>query len=166
MGARIMVINDTPEILDLFRDLLEPEGYEVIIYSYAPFELDEIESQQPDLIVLDFIIGQANSGWQLLQMLKMRRSTASIPVIICTAQTLFVRQMEGYLASHSVRVVPKPFDIEEFLAAVRLAFTDEAHVPRHHRPAPADTDDHSNNGGMAQRRRRRGPDAGRGTRPN
>lgn len=137
MTKQILVINDTPEILDLFRELLESEGYEVILYSYAPFELAEIERLKPDLIVLDFIIGQANAGWQLLQMLKMRRITAGIPVVICTAQTHFVRQIEGYLAAHDIRVVAKPFDIDEFLATVKLVFTDERYVARHHPAAPS-----------------------------
>lgn len=136
MATRIMVINDTPEILDLFRELLESEGYEVILYSFAPFELAEIERIQPQLIVLDFIIGHANAGWQLLQMLKMRRSTAAIPVVICTAQTHFVRQIEGYLATHDIRVVAKPFDIDEFLNTVKLVFTDESRIARHHPTAP------------------------------
>jgi two-component system response regulator VicR len=136
MATRIMVINDTPDILDLFRELLETEGYEVILYSYAPFELAEIERLQPDLIVLDFIIGQANAGWQLLQMLKMHRATTAIPVVICTAQTHFVRQIEGYLATHDIRVVPKPFDIDELLTTIKLVFTDESRTPRHRRATP------------------------------
>lgn len=136
MATRIMVVNDTPEILDLFRELLESEGYEAVLYSYAPFELAEIERIEPDLIVLDFIIGQANAGWQLLQMLKMRRATAAIPVIICTAQTHFVRQIEGYLATHDIRVVAKPFDIDEFLNTVKLVFTDESRLARRHPSAP------------------------------
>ncbi|MGZ3585315.1 MAG: response regulator [Ktedonobacterales bacterium] len=135
MAKRIMVINDTPEILDLFRELLETEGYEVILYSFAPFELTEIERLQPDLIVLDFIIGRANAGWQLLQMLKMRRATAAIPVVICSAQTHFVRQIEGYLATHDIRVVAKPFDIDELLNTIKLAFTDESHIARRRRIA-------------------------------
>ncbi|HEX8034149.1 MAG TPA: response regulator [Ktedonobacterales bacterium] len=95
MATRIMVINDTPVLLNLFRELLQTEGYEVMFYSYAPSELAEIERLQPDVIVLDFIIGQANAGWQLLQMLKMHRATAAIPVVICTAQTHSARQIEG-----------------------------------------------------------------------
>jgi DNA-binding response OmpR family regulator len=147
MGARIMVINDTPEILDLFRELLEPKGYDVVIYSYAPFELAEIERIQPDLIVLDLIIGHANAAWQLLQMLKMRRTTATIPVIICTAQTIFVRQIEGYLAAHNIRVMPKPFDIDDFLQAIMQIFADEKSVARHQPTAPQRKDESSRSDG-------------------
>ncbi len=63
----ILVINDTQEILDLFREILEEEGYRVSLYSYAFRDLDEIKQGSPDLIILDFIIGGEDYGWQLLQ---------------------------------------------------------------------------------------------------
>ena len=34
METRILVVNDTQEILDIFRDLLEDEGYEVVLSSW------------------------------------------------------------------------------------------------------------------------------------
>ena len=43
MAARILVVNDTEEILEIFRELLGDEGYEVVTYSYAPHDLAEIE---------------------------------------------------------------------------------------------------------------------------
>ncbi len=82
---RIVVINDTPEILDLFRDILEAEGYAVTLYAFDPKHLADIEQAQPDLIILDYMIGGEPLGWQFLQMLKMTRATEQIPVIICTA---------------------------------------------------------------------------------
>ena len=121
MATRIMVINDTQEILELFREILEPEGYEVILYSFAPNELQEIEHHQPDLIILDLIFGLEKTGWQLLQKLRMRRSTQNIPVIVCTAAIQAVREMEGYLLAQGIKVVPKPFDLDALLAAVKEA---------------------------------------------
>lgn len=118
MPARIMVINDNQEILDSFRYLLEEEGYVVVLAAFAPREIEEVERVQPDLIVLDLVFGQEKLGWQLLQKLKMHRSTATIPVIICTAATRDVRDIEGYLRAHQVGVVGKPFDIDDFLGAV------------------------------------------------
>ena len=43
VGARIVVVNDTQEILEIFDDLLTEEGYEVVLYSYAIQDLDEVE---------------------------------------------------------------------------------------------------------------------------
>ena len=118
MATRILVINDTQEILELFRLLLETEGYEVILSSFPMQKVQEIEQVKPDLIILDFLFGDKKLGWQMLQMLKMQRSTSTIPVIICTAAESAVRDQEGYLVSKGVEVVYKPFDIDTLLAVI------------------------------------------------
>ena len=120
-GARrrhVLVVNDTPEILDLFRENLEDEGYRVSLSSYAFRDLDDVKRDRPDLIVLDFIIGDENHGWQLLQKLKMDRETASIPIIVCTAAINLVRELEGHLREKGLGVVLKPFDIDDQLLEV------------------------------------------------
>ncbi|HEY7851209.1 MAG TPA: response regulator [Ktedonobacterales bacterium] len=126
-ATRILVINDTPEILEAFRDILEDEGYETLLYSYPITKAHEIERLKPDLIILDYIFGRSKAGWQTLQLLKMRRSTAGIPVIVCTAATREVREIEGYLTAHDIQVVPKPFDIDDLLSAVKRALNDVTH---------------------------------------
>lgn len=128
MAKRIMVVNDTQEILDLFRLILEEEGYEVVLYSYAIQDMLEVERVQPDLMIIDLIFGREKVGWQMLQKLKMLRSTASIPVIICTAATREVYDMEGYLHSKNVTVVLKPFDVDDMLAAVKQALELSDHL--------------------------------------
>src|SRR5579875_1451151 len=127
-GARILVVNDTQEILELFRLLLEDEGYEVMLSSFPIQKVTEIEQMHPDLIILDLVFGDQKSGWQMLQMLKMWNSTASIPIIVCTAATQLVREQEGYLVSKGVHVVYKPFDIDELLAAVKQALEIPGHI--------------------------------------
>lgn len=119
MPARIMVVNDTQEILDLFRDLLEQEGYQVILYSYAIQDMDEILRHKPDLIILDYIFGAERTGWQLLQKLKMRRDTAAIPVVICTAAKRQVEEIEGHLVAMGVGIVLKPFNVDDLLHTVQ-----------------------------------------------
>ncbi len=121
MPPRIMVVDDTQEILELFRELLEEEGYEVVLYTFAIQDLAEVERVEPDLIILDHIFGEAKHGWQMLQKLKMRRSTESIPVVVCTTEVKAVKEMEGYLTAHGVGVVLKPFRIDDLLSTVRLA---------------------------------------------
>lgn len=118
---RILVINDTQEILELFKDLLEEEGYEVILSSFAPKTVYEIGSLQPDLVILDLIFGSERAGWQLLQQLRMYHPTAKIPVVVCTAARDEVREMEPQLVSHGALLVLKPFDIDEITFIVRQA---------------------------------------------
>ena len=121
MATRILVVNDTQEILDAFHALLTDEGYEAILYSFAIMDMREIERVKPDLIILDYIFGGERTGWQMLQKLKMRRSTATIPVIVCTAATTQVREIEGYLQAQGIKLVPKPFNIDTLLEAVSTA---------------------------------------------
>ena len=85
METRILVVNDTQDILDLFRYILEDEGYEVVLFSFPFKNIHGIEKIEPDLIILDFVFGYEKTGWQMLELLKMQLSTIPIPVIVCTA---------------------------------------------------------------------------------
>jgi DNA-binding response OmpR family regulator len=119
--ARILVINDTQELLEMFRFLLESEGYEVTLSGMPILRVSEIEQLQPDLIILDIVFGDRKTGWQMLQMLKMQRSTSSIPVIVCTAALREVQEQEGHLISQGIRVIYKPFDIDMLLTIIKQA---------------------------------------------
>ena len=120
-APKILVINDDQEILTLFEEILSEVGYTTVLYSSAIHDLTEIEGHAPDLIIIDYLIGREDSGWQLLQKIKMRRATANIPIIVCTAATKLLLETSGYLLSKRVFAVPKPFDIDELLGAVERA---------------------------------------------
>jgi len=116
-----MIINDTQEILELFEEILGYEGYEVVLYSQAIQDMAEIERIKPDLIIVDYIFGGEASGWQMVQKLRMRRATAKIPLIICTAAIREVREIEGFLRMKGIGLVAKPFDIDDLLEAIQTA---------------------------------------------
>ena len=117
----ILVINDTVAILELFRALLEEEGYRV---STDDFSVDllqmlgRVKADRPDLIVLDFIIMDEGKGWQFLQLLKMDRETRGIPVVACTAAAKLAEELHVHLDELGVGVVLKPFDIDTVLAEI------------------------------------------------
>src|SRR6478672_3249347 len=94
----ILVINDTQEILELFRQILHEEaGHEVTLSSYEPQMLDRVKEINPDLIISDHVFGEEKIGWQFIQRLKMDRETANIPVIVCSGAIKELKEMEGYL---------------------------------------------------------------------
>jgi hypothetical protein len=89
-GKRVLVVNDTQEILELFDELLSELGFEVQLMSFAPRELQRVREAQADLILLDIVFGQREPlGWQLLQKIKMDRDLDSTPIIVCTAAAVF-----------------------------------------------------------------------------
>ena len=117
----ILVINDTVAILELFRTLLEDEGYRVSTDDFSvdmlPM-LERVKADLPDLIVLDFIVMDEGKGWQFLQALKMDRQTRAIPVIACTAAAKMAEELHVHLDDMGVAVVLKPFDIDIVLAEI------------------------------------------------
>lgn len=124
MAQRIMVINDTQEILELFDDLLSGEGYTVSLHSYSTRDLQEVREIMPDLIISDHPPFLEENGWQFLQKLKMDRATEYIPVILCTTSLKWLRSNvdEAWLTAKRIVVLPKPFNIDELLDTVRTAF--------------------------------------------
>jgi DNA-binding response OmpR family regulator len=123
MAERILVVNDTQEILDLFCEVLKQEGYDAVLSGFPMREIQDVEEINPDLIILDLVFGGEKTGFQMLQMLKMKRTTASIPVIVCTAALDTVREQEGYLMSQGVHIVYKPFDIDHLVEIVKQALS-------------------------------------------
>lgn len=133
----IMVVNDTQEILTLFRDILTEEGYDVVLSSYAPQEMEKIQEVGPDLIILDLMIGGEAQGWQLLQKLRMNRATEKIPAIVCTAAVQLAKELEGHLTKKNVGLVLKPFDIDDLINAVHQALNLGAALVDTREPEPA-----------------------------
>jgi DNA-binding response OmpR family regulator len=121
MAKLIMVVNDTQEILDLFRELLTSEGYEVSLHSYGKREIQEVIQIAPDLIISDWPpLEREVHGWQFLQMLKMSRETAHIPIVVCTTNLRSIEDNQAWMTSKGIRVVAKPFDIDELFAAIEV----------------------------------------------
>jgi CheY-like chemotaxis protein len=115
----ILVVNDTEEILDLFRTILEDLGHRVTAWSFSPDDLSKVTEVRPDLVILDLMMGATElQGWALLQKMRMHRPTEDIPVIVCSAATNWVREQEGWLAANGVKVVLKPFKVTDLERAV------------------------------------------------
>ena len=127
-APHILLVNDTQEILDLMGELLEDEGYRVTI-SPALLDSDTVKALAPDLIVQDLLFEQTRErGWTFLTLVRLDPELACIPLILCTAavQTVKEPEMAERLDRLGVRVVLKPFLIEDLLSAVSGALTAQA----------------------------------------
>jgi CheY-like chemotaxis protein len=121
-SQHILVVNDTEEILDLFRDIIEGLGHRMTAWSFSPDDLAKVTEIAPDLIILDLMLGPTElQGWALLQKLRMSPPTEGIPVVVCTAATTWVREQEGWLGANAVKVVLKPFKVPHLEHAIRQA---------------------------------------------
>ena len=119
MVSRILVMDDDQNILELFRLILEPEGYEVHT-AFLPFEhVREVEKISPSLIILDLKFGGHAQGMLMLQQLRMYAPTMRIPILVCTAALSEMRDQEETFRRKGIPILYKPFDIDELLEVVR-----------------------------------------------
>ena len=117
-APHVLVIDDAPELRQLFRDALEGEGYRVSLAA-APPTLDQIARLGPDLVLLDLLLGEDEGvAWRLVQGLRGDPRLAAVPVLVCSAATHLLRRLELELRGLGVEVVTKPFDLDDFLAIV------------------------------------------------
>ena len=121
--AHVLVMDDTPVILELLQELLEDEGYRVTTCRDL-LDLPQIRAVHPDVIVQDLrFAGVQEASSQLLTAARRDPALAHIPIILCTAAMRVVQDavMAEQLRQLRVRVVLKPFDIDELLAVLAEA---------------------------------------------
>ena len=118
---RIMVINNSDDILALFSKILTNDACQVFPQLFLNSDLREVRKIKPDLIILDYYVGREGVGWEFLQMLKMAEETAGIPVLICTTAIKLAHEIGGYLATKRIGVLRKPFEGSDLVNAVASA---------------------------------------------
>src|SRR5205823_4589969 len=117
-GKSVVVINDSPELLELAEILLRDEDWDVKVALTGWRALEMIRTTLPDLVILDVRLPDV-SGWDILQALKLDARTSSIPVLVCSAAVQELRELELQLASMGVDVLIKPFAIDTLMDKVR-----------------------------------------------
>src|SRR5205807_6916457 len=85
MAKKILAVDDEQHIVRLVQVNLERQGYEVVTAFDGKEALEKVESEHPDLIVLDVMMPYMD-GFEVLQNLKKNQNTREIPVIMLTAK--------------------------------------------------------------------------------
>ena len=118
MATRILVINNSENILALFHKILTTDDCEVFTQFFLNSDLTDVGIIKPDLIILDYYVGREGVGWEFLQLLKMDEATSKIPVLICTTAVKLAHDIAGYLATKQVWILRKPFERRDLVATV------------------------------------------------
>jgi CheY-like chemotaxis protein len=91
----ILVVDDSPFIVDVFVTMLERGGYRTVA-AYGGEECIEIlKTVTPDLILLDIMMEPVD-GWDTLERIKENRQTKEIPVLMLTAKQLTPTEAQQY----------------------------------------------------------------------
>ena len=113
MRARVLVVDDEPDIRGLLAKLLERAGCEVTEAADGRRALREFYAVQPDLVVLDVGIPELD-GWQTLERI---RDLSDVPVLLLTGHAGELEKVRG-LKAGADDYVTKPFGRQELVARV------------------------------------------------
>ena len=113
--AKILIVDDEPEIVRGLEDNLRFEGYQTAAATNGQEALALALTGAPDLILLDIMMPRM-SGWDVCRAL--REKGIEVPVIMLTARGEEVDRVRG-LELGADDYVTKPFSLRELLARVR-----------------------------------------------
>jgi putative two-component system response regulator len=117
--ARILVVDDLPENLEMHRELLEPEGYAVETAADGQEALDKAFAHPPDLVIMDVSMPRLD-GIEACRRLKADLRTRFVPVVLVTALGHRENRLAG-IGAGADDFLSKPVDIDQLLARVRSA---------------------------------------------
>jgi len=115
--ARILIVDDISANLNLLREVLEPEGYEILGAPSGEIALQIANRTVPDLILLDIVM-KGIDGFETCRRLKADPKTAEIPVIFITVKDEVEDIVTGFRVG-GVDYIAKSAQKEELLVRVK-----------------------------------------------
>jgi len=114
--AKILVVDDEPQIRRFLRPALENQGYQVLEAENGQAALVQANTHAPDVILLDLALPDISG----IEVLRQLREWCGAPVIILSARGGEAAKVEA-LDIGADDYLAKPFGVEELLARVRVA---------------------------------------------
>jgi DNA-binding response OmpR family regulator len=127
MSKRILIVEDDDDILNLLKELLEKDGFDVTGLNYTESIIKTIEKQKAELVILDFLLPGINGG-ELCHEIKSWPSTVGMPVIMLSAFPRVIQSLGNYGAD---AFIAKPFDVDELLKTVHNCFDNKLFAVAH-----------------------------------
>jgi two-component system OmpR family response regulator len=113
--ARLLVVEDDPNILELLSASLRFAGFEVATATSGSAAVNAAKDRRPDLVVLDVMLPDLD-GFEVIRL--MREEGTRTPVVFLTARDATDDKIRG-LTLGGDDYVTKPFSLEELTARIR-----------------------------------------------
>ncbi len=121
--ARILVVDDEEDILELIRYNLAADGYKVTCAATGEEALKAVRDRPPDLVILDLMLPGID-GLRVAKALKEDRKTRAVPIIMLTAKGEEADVVTG-LEMGADDYITKPFSPRILLARIRAVIRRE-----------------------------------------
>ena len=115
--ARILSIEDDPEMSSLIQLIFERKGHRVIGARRGELGLELIKSLKPDVLLLDLMLPDID-GWELYRQMKTDKELAKVPIIIVSARSEEQDAASGFHVIDNDRFIQKPFEVKELIDTV------------------------------------------------
>jgi len=115
-SARILVVDDDPQIRRVLRTALIAQGYEVADARNGEEAVEKLHDEKPDLVILDMNMPRMNG----LETCRSIRTTSDVPIIMLTVRDAESDKV-GALDAGADDYMTKPFSSPELLARIRAA---------------------------------------------
>jgi sigma-B regulation protein RsbU (phosphoserine phosphatase) len=117
MSAKVLVVDDTPMNVKMLADILTFKGYQVVTAAGGREGLAKVESEMPDLVLLDVMMPDLD-GYAVCRAIRAKPETAILPVVMVTALDPAQERVKG-LDAGADDFLSKPINQPELLARVR-----------------------------------------------
>lgn len=134
MKRKVLVVDDEADMVDLLRDPLLREGFDVLSANAGREALDVVRTQSPDIVLLDLMLPDVD-GLEVCRQMKWDPATAQIPVLMLTGKADEADVVLG-LGIGAEDYVTKPFSLKELIARIKVIMRrlDAAQSSRADRP--------------------------------
>lgn len=116
--AVVLIVDDSAEVRALLAKILELDGYDTIEAEDGREALQLLAETDIDLVLLDAMMPKVN-GWETLNAIRESKSTALVPVVLCTAREIDPGTSPGWSKANGA--LRKPFRRAEVLTAIAVA---------------------------------------------
>lgn len=116
-SKKIIVVDDSPAILDSVKLMLNMEGFEVSNYERGSDMFNSLleTSTKPDVILMDMWLS-GEDGRDICKMIKQHQEFKNVPVVIMSASRGLG---DSAIESGAIDFIPKPFDLGEIVEKIR-----------------------------------------------
>ncbi len=119
----IAVVNDDTTFLELMNDLLSDEGYRTMLIKEGDKAYKRLREEKPDLVILDIRLEHPEMGWLILELIQLDPTTAMIPVIVTSADSVALKAKADLLARQGIDSLDKPFRLNELITKIDRRLT-------------------------------------------
>jgi DNA-binding response OmpR family regulator len=116
-ARRILVVDDSPEILDVTRTVLNSDGYSVVAVPSGEEALERLGDEPFDLVLLDINM-PGMDGWETLRLIRADDELYDLPVVLFSVKGEVQDKIMG-LQEGAVEYITKPFVVDDLLDRVR-----------------------------------------------